>query len=120
MPFVSISNHPISDWPKEQYRSAVYMGNGEIREIPFPSPSGDATTEEVVAAADRVAAMVPDRSIAMVHGENVTAYAIAKRLRARGIRVVAPRHPRREPLEKRGNTVVVVKEFIFTGWLDYE
>ena len=96
------------------------MGGGEIREIPFPSPSGDATTEEVIAAAGRVAALVPDKSIAMVHGENATAYAIARRLRARGIRVVVPRHPRREPLEQREGKTVIVKEFIFTGWLDYE
>ena len=118
--FVSISNHPLSDWQKNQIDAALELGGGEIREIPFPSPSGEATTEEVVAAADRVAAMVPDGAVAMVHGENVTAYAIAKRLRARGLRVVVPRHPRREPLEERNGKTVVAKEFVFTGWLDYE
>jgi hypothetical protein len=118
--FVSISNHPLSEWPKKQLDAALELGGGEIREIPFPSPSGDATTEEVLAAADRVAALVPDEAVVMVHGENVTAYAIAKRLRARSMRVVAPRHPRREPMERRDGKTVVVKEFLFTGWLDYE
>jgi len=119
MRFFSISNHPVSKWPDAQKKAALELG-GEIREIPFPSPSADASNEDISKSADLIAAQVPDEAIAMVHGENTTAYAIAKRLRARGLRVVAPKHSRQEQSETQEEKIVKTSVFIFLGWWDYE
>lgn len=91
--FINLSNHPSSDWDKEQILAAETLG-GAIVDLTFPDvdPSGD---EDYVASlagkyVQQVLAM-GDASELTVHvmGEMTLTYAIITKLLAAGVTCVA-------------------------------
>ncbi len=50
---INLSNHPSDQWSEEQLQAAQRYG--EVRDLPFPSITPDATREEVVALVERYA-----------------------------------------------------------------
>lgn len=118
--FVNISNHPTAKWAAEQREAALALG-GELRDIQFPNVPTRATTAEVVALAENLAAQVSDVDVAMVQGEFTLAYATIRRLRARGVRVVAACTERKvQEVAKPDGSVEKTAVFVFAAFRDYE
>ena len=110
--FFNVSNHPSSKWSAEQIEAAKALC-GEIRDIAFPNVSPTATTADVSALADRLAAEIPDGSVVMAQGEFSLTYALTRRLRDRGVTVAVACSDRRvvETVKTDG---MVEKTAIFT------
>lgn len=88
MAFYNITNHPSTKWGADQLAAACELG-GEVIDLPFPNVPPLATSEDVSAMADALAAQVPDGAVGMVSGEWTLAYALTRRLRDRGIALYA-------------------------------
>ena len=87
--FVNLSNHNSTKWPPEQLEEAKKWG--EITDYPFPPVSANATTEDVINLAEKVAKEIcglkPD--CVMCQGEFTLTYHIVALLKKEGIPVVA-------------------------------
>lgn len=84
MAFFNITNHPSAKWSADQLAAACELG-GEVIDLPFPNVPPLATSQDVSATADVHASQVPDGAVGMVSGEWTLTYALATRLRRRGI-----------------------------------
>lgn len=117
--FWNISNHPVAKWSAEQ--TAEAQKYGEIRDLPFPNVPTANSTADVGSLAETVCQGVADSDTCMVQGEFTLVYAIVKRLRARGVRVVAACSERRvrDELKPDGSTEKVAI-FIFVAFRPYE
>ncbi len=100
--FVNVSNHPSSRWDSTQREAALRLaqeeaqrrglsgGDVEIVDIPFPEVDPEAGPEQVLKAAQELAAAVPDdAAVVMAQGEFTLTYALVHLLHARGIPVCA-------------------------------
>jgi hypothetical protein len=113
MPFVNITNHPSSKWSADQLAAACELG-GEVVDLPFPNVPPLATSQDVSATADLLAAQVPDGAVGMVSGEWTLTFALATRLRRRGIALYVACSDRRviETVEDGVTKKTAVFEFV--------
>lgn len=117
--FYNISNHPNAKWSPEQRAAAEAIGE-EIRDIQFPNVPPTATTAEVAEMADRIAP-ITEAGVAMVQGESSLAYAITRRLRDRGVRVVVACTERvSSEAQKPDGTIEKTSVFQFVCFRDIE
>ncbi len=79
MAFYNITNHPSAKWSADQLAAASELG-GEVIDLPFPNVPPLATSQDVSATADVLAAQVPDGAVGMVSGEWTLTFALATRL----------------------------------------
>ncbi len=86
--FINVSNHPSAKWSPEQLAAAVALG-GEVSDLPFPNVPPTADEAEIATLATGLAAKIPDGAVVMASGEFTLTYAIVRRLRERGMTVVA-------------------------------
>jgi hypothetical protein len=117
--FINISNHPSSKWSAEQVEEAKRLG-GVIVDMPFPNVPAGASRSEVGRLADEVMARVPDYAIAMVQGEFSLTYAITRRLRWRGTRVVVATSERQVREQVKDGKTEKVAVYEFRGFRDVE
>ncbi len=119
--FLNISNHPSSNWPKEQKEEALKFG--EIVDYPFPNVSPYISAEEILQLADKIYSEVRDMSpsCVMCSGEFTLCYSIVKRLRTDGFKVVAACTERiaREYIDKSG-TIKKESAFCFVRFREFE
>ncbi len=87
--FINVSNHPSAKWSAEQAQAALAIAPDGMQDIQFPNVPPTATEADVAVMAESICAQIPDGSVVMASGEFTLTYAITKRLRARGITVVA-------------------------------
>lgn len=87
--FINLSNHPSSDWKKEQVLAAQEYG--EIIDMPFPGISANASEGDIADLAEQYAKEIADKNPAavMCQGEFTFVYALVRRLNALGIVCVA-------------------------------
>jgi hypothetical protein len=86
--FVNISNHPTNKWGEKQLEAAKVFG--DVRDINFPNVPATATSEEVVAMAEKTitGTGINAGDVVMCQGEFSLTYAVTSRLLARGVKVV--------------------------------
>lgn len=86
--FINLSNHPSAGWTEAQITAALAIAPGaEVVDIRFPDVNPAASTEEVLAEATRIAAMVGEAAVAaMVAGEPLMCVGLVEELEARGVR----------------------------------
>jgi len=58
--FTNLSNHPGSDWPKEQYSYAATRW-GRISDFPFPAVTPEKTEEDVLNLVKRYLKLLPGK-----------------------------------------------------------
>ncbi|MBP9750387.1 MAG: hypothetical protein KBC95_00920 [Candidatus Peribacteraceae bacterium] len=87
--FINVSSHPSAKWNPEQTAAALALAADGIQDVQFPNVPPTATEADIATLADSIAAQIPDNAAAMVSGEFTLTYAIIRRLRARGLTVVA-------------------------------
>ena len=87
--FINLSNHNSANWSESQLKAAESFG--EIMDYSFPPVPANADSEEVLSIAEKVVeeilSLKPD--CVMCQGEFTLTYAIVKRLKEAGIKVVA-------------------------------
>ncbi|MDY4969044.1 MAG: hypothetical protein SO101_02105 [Lachnospiraceae bacterium] len=117
MTFVNFTNHPVSTWDKAQLAAAEEYG--EIVELPFPVVNSGASEKNITDLADEMEEKIMDLNPAavMCQGEFTLAYAVIRRLRNRGIKVVAACSERMVEMNKEGKKVVT---FHFEQFREYE
>ena len=104
MLFVNFSNHPSSKWSEAQLAAARTIG--EVLDLTFPDVQVEDTAGDIAALADKICSQIPDEATVMAQGEWSLTFAVTKRLRARGIRVVVTtsRREATEELQTDGST----------------
>lgn len=119
--FVNFSNHASIKWEREQLEAAGKWG--DIIDIPFPAVRVDASENEIVSMADeysrRILTLSPE--VVMCQGEFTLCYAVVRRLRARGITVVAACSERmvKEQIDEAGGQIKTVV-FRFERFREYK
>ena len=86
MIFLNFSNHPSDKWGEVQLAAARTIG--EVQDLKFPDVQVEDTAGDIAALADKICSQIPDEATVMAQGEWSLTFAVTKRLRARGIRVV--------------------------------
>ena len=88
-PFVNFSNHPSANWSHAQISAATSYG--DIVDIPFPTVPAEISSDEISAIADAYAARIlgMDPSAVMCQGEFTLAFAVAAKLAAQNVTVLA-------------------------------
>lgn len=88
--FINFSNHPGSEWGKEEIEEAKRLG-GAVHDMPFPQIPPDIDSDEMkkLAAeyASKIAQLRP--SVVNIQGEYTFTYNVVKDLKARGVCCVA-------------------------------
>ena len=89
--FINFSNHPYSEWSKEQKEAA--LAYGQCEELAFPKVSPDDDENDISALADKCMAKLQEKAdgrIATVHvmGESGLCFALVGRLIDKGVRCV--------------------------------
>lgn len=118
--FINISNHPSSQWGREQQQAAEQWG--AIVDEAFPTIAGAASTNEVSALAVDYAGIIvrqykPGRDVVHVMGEMTFTYALVSRLRAAGFECVASATQRIKQQMPDGS---FISEFRFQAFRNYE
>ena len=117
MTFVNFTNHPAATWSDVQLAAAEKYG--EIVELPFPVVHSTSSEKDITALADELAdkIMAMDPAAVMCQGEFTLAYAVIRRLRSNGIKVVAACSERMVEMNEEGKKVVT---FHFEQFREYE
>lgn len=117
MTFVNFTNHPVDTWDKAQLAAAEKYG--EIAEVAFPVVNSKASEKDIANLADEMEEkiMALDPAAVMCQGEFTLAYAVIRRLRNRGIKVVAACSERMVEMNEEGKKVVT---FHFEQFREYE
>ncbi|HIX63936.1 MAG TPA: hypothetical protein H9852_05865 [Candidatus Mediterraneibacter colneyensis] len=87
--FVNCSNHPSDRWGAFQMREAEKYGT--VADVRFPAVDPSMTEEEIAELAEQTCREILscDPETVMCQGEFTLTYAIVRRLREQGVRVVA-------------------------------
>ena len=118
--FINLTNHPSDQWSNEQRDAADKYGS--ILDIPFPNVSPESTEEDIARLAEtyteKILRMNPDA--VLCQGEICLAFAIAERLRAHHIPVLAACSERitEETAQADGSTYKVSR-FVFRRFRQY-
>ncbi|MGM9740223.1 MAG: hypothetical protein ACI3ZP_06420 [Candidatus Cryptobacteroides sp.] len=116
---INFSNHPLAEWQKPQYDSAVTLFGGVI-DLPFPEVDPSASLSDVERLADtcleRLMAIVRDDDTVHIMGEHTLTFQMLDRLRSAGIKCVASCTERICTVGKDGNTI---RTFRFKGFRSY-
>ncbi|MDY2627581.1 MAG: hypothetical protein SOW08_04585 [Lachnospiraceae bacterium] len=117
MVFVNFTNHPADTWDSAQLSAARKYG--EIAELAFPVVNSRASEKDITALADELSEKIITMNPAavMCQGEFTLAYAVIRRLRKNGIRVVAACSERMVEMNEEGKKVVT---FHFEQFREYE
>ena len=118
--FINCSNHPSERWSREQKQAAE--GYGEIVDLPFPEvdPSWDAG--QVRNLAEKVVETMMQYHIAavMCQGEFTLTYAIIRKLKEKGITVLAACSRRRvEEITNADGSSQKQAVFSFEGFREF-
>lgn len=119
MTFINFSNHPATKWGEAQLAAARTFG--EVLDLSFPNVPVEAGACDITDMADQICSQIPVDAVVMAQGEWTLTYAVTKRLRARGTRVVVT-CSRREVEETQGEdgSTRKVAVFRFCGFRDIE
>ena len=118
--FINHTNHPSSNWDKEQRNAAKEYG--EILDVPFPNVDPDFDTAKVMELVNKnykeIAGKNP--SCVLCQGEFVYVYHMVQKLKAAGIKAVAACSERnvKETVDESGNNVKTII-FSFVRFRDY-
>ena len=119
--FINFTNHPSSRWSAEQLAAAAAIGR--VVDEPFPPVPADCDECGVARLADEAAARIMAKKPAAVlcQGEFTLAFAVAARLKAKGVRVMAAASDRiiSEMTDDAGETRKI-SVFRFERFRDYE
>jgi hypothetical protein len=119
MIFMNFSNHPTSKWDEAQLAAARALG--EVVDLPFPNVPVEAQASDIPVIADKICSQIPVDAVVMAQGEWTLTYAVTKRLRARGIRVVVTTSRREvEETQNEDGSTRKVAIFRFCGFRDIE
>lgn len=118
--FINLSNHPSSEWNKEQIETASQYGN--IVDIPFPVIDEYATETEIKKRAEDYFATIlekgmPQELTVHIMGEQTFCYALISKLQREGIRCVASCTVRDTYVNEIGEKV---SSFHFARYREYE
>ena len=120
--FTNLSNHPSSDWSKEQY-SYVSSRWGRISDLPFPLLSPDTSEEEILQLVGKYLKLLPGKEEGpiAVAGEYTFAYAMVDALLRYGYRVL---HVESEisvrSVALEDGSIERTMQYRFTRYVDYE
>lgn len=115
--FINLTNHPSSEWEKEQLQAAHRYGN--IVNMPFPNIEPIFTSCEICKLADSMIGSIKVLDTApVVHimGEMTFTYAVVSRLKALGITCLASTTERNTIMTSDGKKV---SEFKFVQFREY-
>lgn len=122
--FLNLSNHPISEWTKEQHDAACALGCGPPTELPegmsvVPPTEDERSIQQRAEALAALAAKLKANG-AHVAGDQTFSYALVRELLARGIRCFAATS-HRDCQESRSEDGVITKTstFRFVRWREY-
>lgn len=91
---INLTNHPVLQWNDKQRSEALRLF-GEIIDIPFPSISPEAETEEIVSVVDeyveKILRLKKQNTSVVIHvmGEHTFCFNLIRKLLAQGIPCVA-------------------------------
>lgn len=118
--FVNCSNHPSNRWSETQTKAAEEYG--KIIDVPFPVVECDLSSEQLEKLADKMVDVILSYNpkAVMCMGEFVVCYRITRKLKEKGIRVLASSSERkvREQVDTDG-TVKKKSIFVFRGFREY-
>ena len=120
--FVNYSNHPSSGWEDTQISAALKYGS--ITVVHFPVVPADCDEDYIQELAEKEAEiiieMLDEESAVMVQGEFTLTYALVKRLKQAGIRVVSACTERNviNKVDENGDVIKEVR-FHFTRFREY-
>jgi CRISPR-associated protein Csx16 len=87
--FVNLTNHPSSQWEREQKDAALALAE-RIEDVRFPNVPPEASEKDLAAIAQAfVAQLSPNATHALVQGEFTLAFEIVRRLQERNITCLA-------------------------------
>lgn len=115
--FINFSNHPSERWSEEQKQAAQELApDGVIVDVPFPQVAADADEAEIEELAEEYLDTIEKQSPAavMCQGEFGLCYAMIRRLKEKGIRVVYSCTDRRavERITENGVEKVSIFQFV--------
>ena len=86
---INLTNHPISNWSKEEMEAAKEYG--EIHEMPFPKISANLSEIEVERMADNYVkkVMKHENPVVLVQGEFTFTFMLVTKLKAANIECIA-------------------------------
>ncbi len=115
--FINFSNHPSERWSEEQKQAAQELApDGVIVDVPFPQVAADADETKIEELAEEYLDTIEKQSPAavMCQGEFGLCYAMIRRLKEKGIRVVYSCTERRavERITENGVEKVSIFQFV--------
>ncbi|MDR0434386.1 MAG: hypothetical protein LBH21_04885 [Gracilibacteraceae bacterium] len=120
MSFVNFSNHSSANWSEAQLAAAREYSD-VVQDLPFPAVEPNADKAAVQALADEFTNRIKslDPSAVMCQGEFTLAYAVAERLKASGIAVMAACSERKTTETLKDGAVHKTVVFEFCRFREY-
>lgn len=118
--FINFSNHPSTNWSREQIAEALKYG--EIIDIPFPDVDPRMGSEEVSLLACKYAEKIMEYnpSAVMCQGEMTLSFRVVELLKSKGILVLAACSARELSCETlTDGSVVKTQKFRFVRFRSY-
>ncbi len=117
---INVSNHPSEKWSDEQRKCSLEYG--EIIDMAFPSINVQITSEGIDKLVEEYSQkiLMYHNPVVLLQGEYIFTYRLVRKLKARGLKVVAACSERKatEYVNEEGITIKK-SEFVFCGYREY-